>query len=281
MPELPEVETITKQLNEVLVGQRIIKVEVLSRRSFGGKEGDVEGKKILGVNRKAKIAIINLGGLYLLIHLKMTGQLIYRQGKKNVAGGHPTADWVNELPSKHTRIVFNLSKGKLFFNDQRLFGWVKVVDEEGLKREFKNYGPDVIDKSVSQEYLYNILQKTRRAIKVVVTDQAKIAGVGNIYANDGLWCAGISPSRPSNQVSKPEADKLLDCLRKVVNAGIKYGGATARDENYVSASGLGGKYQNHFLVYEQVGRECGRCKGKIKKITLGGRGTYYCPGCQR
>jgi formamidopyrimidine-DNA glycosylase len=264
MPELPEVETITRQLEKVLVGQKIIKVEALSKKSFVGQESDVEGKQIKSVRRKAKMTIIDLGGLYLLIHLKMTGQLVYQATN-----------------SKHTRVVLHLSQGKLIFNDLRLFGWMKVVDKKGLEKEFKHYGPDIIDKAVTQEYFYGVLQKSRRALKLVIIDQAKVAGVGNIYANEGLWRAGINPGRLGNQVNRAESDKLLECLREVINKGIKYGGATARDENYVNAAGLGGKYQEHFLVYEQAGKKCHRCKSIIKKIRLGGRGTYFCPGCQR
>ena len=108
-----------------------------------------------------------------------------------------------------------------------------------------------------------------------------MAGIGNIYANEGLWCAGIDPRRQANRVSKQESDKLLACLRKVVGEGIRYGGATANDDKFVQVTGLGGKYQEHFLVYEREHKQCNRCKSIIAKIRLGGRGTYYCPGCQR
>lgn len=264
MPELPEVETITRQLGKVLIGQKIVKVDVLAKKSFVGEASDVVGKKIIEVRRRAKIAIIDLGKVYLLIHLKMTGQLIY-QGVSN----------------RHTRVILHLTRGKLFFNDQRLFGWMKVVDKKGLEKEFANYGPDVIDKAVTDAYFYSLLQRSRRAVKLVIIDQAKVAGVGNIYANEGLWCAGINPGRPGNEVNIKEADKLLECLRQVITKGIKYGGATASDDKFVDASGLRGKYQEHFLVYEQAGKQCQKCKSVIAKTRLGGRGTYYCPVCQR
>ena len=292
MPELPEVETITRQLNEVLVGQRIVKIEVLSKKSFVGKKNEIKSKKILGVKRRAKMAIIELASSdqrlassYLLIHLKMTGQLIY-QDLRNPSTGSTALTTSSLRTNKHTRVIFHLSKGRLFFNDQRLFGWIKVVDSEGLKREFKNYGPDIIDKAVTQEYFYSMLQKSRRAVKLVIIDQAKIAGVGNIYVNEGLWRVRIDPRRPANRIRRQESNKLLAGLKQVVRKGIKYGGATASDEAFVNASGLGGKYQEHFLVYEQAGEKCHRpaCRQagvKIKKIRLGGRGTYYCPGCQK
>ena len=291
MPELPEVETITRQLEKVLVGHKIVGVEVKHPKSFRGDKSKIVGQKITGMRRRAKMMMVALAnGYFVLVHLKMTGQVIYRNGKKNVAGGHPTrstssgraADWVGELPSRHTRVIVNLDNGaKLFFNDQRIFGWMKVVTREGLERELKNYGLDIIDETVTGDYFYSMLQKSRRAVKLVITDQVKIAGVGNIYANDGLWCAGIDPRREANKINKQESDKLLTCLRQVINAGIKYGGATASDDNYVNASGLGGKYQEHFLVYERVGAKCHGCKSIIVKTKLGGRGTYFCPECQR
>ncbi len=294
MPELPEVETIARQLNSVLVGQRTVGVEVKQGRSFKGNKQLVVGRKIIKVWRRAKMAIIELSDklqatsnkIFLLIHLKMTGQLVYqatsnkRQATRRIAGGHPAADWVRELPSKHTRVIVKLNNGSLFFNDQRMFGWMKVVDRDQLEREFDNYGPDIIDRAVTEDYFYKTLQKSRRAVKLVITDQARLAGVGNIYANEGLWWARIDPRRPAKRVSREESNKLLTGLRKVVEEGIKYGGATASDDKFVQATGLGGKYQEHFLAYEREGERCTRCGGVIKKVRLGGRGTYYCASCQ-
>ena len=285
MPELPEVETIKNQLEKVLVGHKIVGVEVKHPKSFQGNKQFLMGQKITGMRRRAKMIITELAnGYFILVHLKMTGQLIYRKGKQSIAGGHPTADWVGELPSKHTRVIVQLDNGAtLFFNDQRIFGWMKLVDGAGLEKEFKGYGPDIIDQSVTEGRFYGLLQKSGRAVKLVITDQAKIAGVGNIYANDGLWCAGIDPKRKSREVTEAEANKLLGCLKEVVQKGIRYGGATASDDNYVNASGLGGKYQEHFLAYEQAGKPCQRqgCGGVINKFRLGGRGTYACPVCQK
>jgi formamidopyrimidine-DNA glycosylase len=284
MPELPEVETIRKQLGRVLVGQRIKKVEVKREKSFKGSVKQVVGKKIIGIGRKAKLLVMGLSGrLNLLIHLKMTGQLVYqRQGGRRVIGGHPTRDWVGELPSKHTRVIFELDKGRLFFNDMRVFGWVKVVDRTELEKELEKYGPDVIDKGLGEDKFFELLQKSGRAVKLVIMDQSKMGGVGNIYANEGLWCAQVKPQRVAKELDKKEASRLLECLRQVVEQGIKYGGATASDDNYVNALGLGGKYQEHFLVYEQEGKKCQRrgCQGRVKKVKLGGRGTYFCPKCQ-
>jgi len=271
MPELPEVETIRRQLEKVLVGQRIKKIKVLKKKSLQGDSLQVEGKRIVGVKRKAKVLIVELEGKpaspkasrgkYLLIHLKMTGQLVYTSKSEK-----------RRLQSKYTRVVFELDKGKLFFNDMRLFGWIKVVDEKEMEREFSKFGPDVVSKEFTVEHLRKVLMSSGRAVKLILVDQKKIGGIGNIYANDGLYCAGIDPKRKAREIGEDKrlVERLYKCLRKVIKAGIKYGGVTAR-----------GKYQEHFLVYEREGEKCNRCKGKIKKIKLGGRGTYFCQICQK
>ncbi|MBU1499620.1 bifunctional DNA-formamidopyrimidine glycosylase/DNA-(apurinic or apyrimidinic site) lyase [Patescibacteria group bacterium] len=255
MPELPEVETICRQLNKVLAGQRI--------KSLRGVSLQVEGKKILGVKRKAKMIIIELSkGESLLIHLKMTGQLIYN-GKEN----------------KYTRAIFTLDKGRLYFNDLRKFGWIKLVTNKELKQQLVKLPPDVVDKEFTPHLLQNILRSSGQAIKTVLMDQSKMGGVGNIYANEILFCAGIDPQTPANTVGL-QVRNLQGWIKKVINQGIKYGGSTASDENFVNARGEPGKFQEHFLVYENK-NVCKKCKTKISKIKLGGRGTYYCPGCQK
>ncbi len=194
-------------------------------------------------------------------------------------GGHPTADWVGELPSKHTRVILELEKGILYFNDVRVFGWLKVVDERGKEKELAKYGVDVNSREFSWQYLKKVLESSRRAIKLIILDQKKIGGLGNIYANDGLFCAGIDPRRKGVEVAENEVEvkKLWRCLRKVIRLGLKYGGASER--NYVHLDGLGGKYQEHFLVYG--GGKCPRCGRELTKIKLGGRSTWFCERCQR
>lgn len=265
MPELPEVETIRRQLDKVLLGQKIISLTAFAKAST--VEAGIIGKKIVGVKRKAKMIWIDLeGDLNLLVHLKMTGQLIY-----------------NGQPGKHTRAVFELTKGRLIFNDLRKFGWIKAVNNRQLREYFAKLPPDVIDKEFTQKYLKTVLASSRRAVKLVLLDQQKMGGVGNIYANDGLYCAGIDPRKPAQKLTNFQFSifKLHKCLKQVINKGIKYGGSTASDENYVNAFGKKGQYQTKFLAYEQQGKPCRRCKTKIIKIKLGGRGTYYCPGCQQ
>ena len=264
MPELPEVETIKRQLDRVLVGQKIKLVEKLHKKSFQGESQKVMGKKIVAVKRKAKMIWIDLeGDLNLLVHLKMTGQLIY-QGEVG----------------KHTRVVFELSRGRLIFNDLRKFGWIKVVTNQQLQEHFTKLPPDVVDREFTVKYLEKILASTGRAIKLVLLDQQKTGGIGNIYANEVLFCSGIDPRRPANKIIGREVRFLHKYVRQVINQGIKAGGTTASDENFVNVFGKPGRFQNQLLVYENK-TVCRRCGAKIIKIKLGGRGTYFCPKCQK
>jgi formamidopyrimidine-DNA glycosylase len=282
MPELPEVETIKRQLKEVLVGKTVSEVEVLRTKSFSGDPKSLTGRKIGDIQRKSKVIEILFDDNedMVIVHLKMTGQLIFADHGKRIVGGHPTADWVNDLPSKHTRIVWTFGDGsKLYFNDMRVFGWMKIVSPEKYEKEIRKLAPDVIDKDFTAEYLFNLLKKTRKPIKLVLLDQDKIGGLGNIYVNDALFLAGIRPERKADSLGKTVVKKLQVAIIKVINLGIKYGGASA--SNYVQVSGLGGTYQDHFLVYKKDGSKCPKCGEIIKKIKLGGRGTFFCPSCQK
>ena len=281
MPELPEVETIRRQLGEVLVGKKIAKIEVLREKSFGGEAKELVGWVVKKIDRKAKVIEIYFKGKekVMIVHLKMTGQLVFVDQGKRVVGGHPTADWVKELPSKHTRVEIDFTDGaKLFFNDMRVFGWMRMVDKEKYEKEMRKTAPDVTEKEVSLEYLTSVLKRSGRAVKLVLMDQDKIGGVGNIYANDALYLTKVRPDRKSNSLSAIETKKLLVAVREVINRGIKYGGASAA--NYVDTKGLGGTYQDHFLVYRKDGQKCHNCGSKIEKMKIGGRGTYFCSKCQ-
>lgn len=282
MPELPEVETIKRQLSEVVVDKTIAKVEVLRQKSFEGEEAWLLGKKIIKVGRTAKVIEFEFDKVdwLLICHLKMTGQLIYVSGELRLAGGHPTADWTGALPSKHTRVIITFSDGsRLYFNDMRVFGWLKMMKLDKYKDDVSKKPPDVVGKNFDSEYLHRIAKKSKKAIKLLILDQALVGGLGNIYANDGLNLAKIRPDRESSSLCSDECKKIVWALKKVVNLGIKLGGASAA--NYVDLRGMGGSYQKHFLVYKREGRECKNCGGTIVKIKLGGRGTFYCPRCQK
>ena len=275
MPELPEIETVKLQLQKVLVGQELISIKVLNPKVIQGDLDLVVNKRVLGVERMGKVLLIKFGeNLKLGFHFKMTGQLIYDNGKERVVGGHPTEDFVAKMPSGHTRVIFSFEKGTLFFNDQRLFGWVmlnpKFVDKLGPE-------PFVMTDDKFVETFKNV----RKPIKVALMDQERISGVGNIYANDACWEARINPGTLAKQLSADQLILLFECVKKVLKEGIMYGGATAADAKYINLHGLGGHYQEHFRVYDRDGQKCLRNDGgKIKKITLGGRGTYFCSVCQ-
>lgn len=282
MPELPEVETIVRRLSEVLPGKTIRKIEVFKEKSFQGDPKLLIGKKITKVGRRAKIIWLQITGEHdLIIHLKMTGQLILVDGEKKVGGGHPTKDWIRELPSKHTRVVFYFTdKSALYFNDLRIFGWLKVVDDVSLKEEFQKYGPDANLASVSLAYLQNAFAHRRLPIKLALMDNAVLAGVGNIYANEALYIAKVHPQHPANTLTDAEWKKVYQATKKVIRDGIRLGGTTF-DGKYVDIRGLAGKYQKKLLVYGRKGKPCPTCKTPIEKIQLGGRGTFFCPQCQK
>lgn len=257
MPELPEIETVKLQLSKVLVGQKCIKSDFK----------EINGKTVKEIKRLGKCLLINFGpNLDLGFHFKMTGQLIYDDGKKRIAGGHPSEDFIAKLPNKHTRAVFEFEKGKLFFNDMRKFGWIKI-------------NPKFVDTLGEDALTIPTLKKSNKPIKLAIMDQTLIAGVGNIYSNDALWEAGINPQTPSHKLQEKQLKILLEKIKLVLKEGIKYGGASMSD--YVDAHGFGGTYQDHFRVYKRDNLPCLRCKEIIKKISLGGRGTYYCPECQK
>lgn len=282
MPELPEVETIARQLDEVLVGQKVVKIEIFRTKSFSGNKDELRGKVVEGISRRAKMMAISFrnSDKLLVVHLKMTGQLIYLSGNHRVVGGHPTPDWVNELPSKHTRVIIDFDNGgKLFFNDLRVFGWMKLIQKSEFRIQESGMAPDVVDKEFTLEYFKNILLKSGRSIKLVLLDQAKFGGIGNIYANDALYKAKIDPRRKAKELSDKEIKSLFLAVKEVINLGIKYGGASV--DKYVDVSGMGGKYQEHFFVYGKDGERCRRDGVIIRKIKIGGRGTYYCSGCQK
>jgi len=298
MPELPEVETIAKQLNDILPGKTIASVEVLREKSFRGDEIQLMGKMVKRIKRKQKIIVFELSeNFVMLVHLKMTGQLIFvpsdlslvpsktlvinhQAPSTRITGGHPTSDWVNELPSKHTRVIVFFTDGStLYFNDQRVFGWMKLITNYQFSIFKKSLPPDVVDEAFSVEYLKKVLQRSTRAIKLVILDQAKIGGMGNIYACDALYLAKINPNIPSDQLKSNAVIKLHKAMKRVIAKGIETGGATI--SHYVHTQGLGGHYQDHMLVYGKDGEKCPVCKSVIQKTVIGGRGTYFCPKCQR
>ncbi len=283
MPELPEVETIKRQLNKVLAGRKIVRLDILDPKRVKIDRRKLKGLKIKSLSRRAKIILIELEKKQVLIvHLKMTGQLIHESSRLKIAGGHPTGDWYKKLPVKSTRLIITFDDGsKLFFNDQRGFGWVEQIDKSQIENRLKNFSPiDPTSSKFDPDYLAKICQKTKRPIKLVIMDQSKIGGIGNIYANDGLWLAKIHPLRPANSLSKAEIGRLYQALIDIINEGLKYNGASV--DTYVDSQGQSGNYQQRFKVYSRAGRKCLRNDGgRIQTLKVGGRRTFFCPVCQK
>jgi len=282
MPELPEVETVVRRLQEVLPDKVFSEVSVFKDKSFSGDIAALQQTTITQVTRKSKIITFHLSsGDFLVTHLKMTGQLIYKEGSERVGGGHPTADWTDSLPSSHTRIHYTFTDGsELFFNDQRLFGWMRMFDQQQWDKHHAELGPDAHTDEATPEYLYQQLQRRTIPIKVAIMTNQIIAGAGNIYACDSLNLAKIDPHRPAKDLSKKEVAVLLDAIKTVLQRGIDLGGATY-DGKYVSIDGMSGQYQEKILAYGREGELCYNCGTEIVKEKIRGRGTYYCPNCQR
>jgi formamidopyrimidine-DNA glycosylase len=271
MPELPEVETIRQGLSQLIIGKKILKVSTDSPKqvqpSLARVKKAIVGATIRKVERRAKLLLIFLSNKKILaIHLKLTGRLLVRKkGAKEDSWQHV--------------IIFLSDNKELRLADLRKFGWIRVIkNKKELKKLLSEFGPEPLD-DLDLETFKKILNSTKRAVKIVLMDQKKIAGVGNIYANDALFLAKIDPRRPANEITNQEAKKLLRAVEKVLRAGIKHRGAS--DQHYLDALGRKGSYQEHFLTYNRKGKKCLDCSNKIKKIKLGGRGTFYCPNCQK
>lgn len=285
MPELPEVEVVKLFLEAKLLGQTITDLDVLNQKSFIGDSKKVVGQKITKFSRIGKqLSIYLSNGLILLVHLKMTGQLLYlpplsRGGPEGggVFLGHPTKSY----NQKSTRLIFKFNdKSFLFFNDQRKFGWVKVFAPEELKAFQSPLGLDILDPKFSPNYLFVQLQKSRRPVKLVLLDQHFFAGIGNIYANDALFLSKIHPKTPANKITLKQSKLIHQHLVDIMQQSILAGGSTMKDNNYVRPDGSFGGNQFFFRVYQRAGEPCLVCHTKIAKIQLGGRGTFYCPQCQ-
>jgi formamidopyrimidine-DNA glycosylase len=293
MPELPEVETIKRFLAKNIIGKKIAKVEVLSKKQFPNSSQLIIGRQIVGAQRIGKQLAINLDNDYcLLIHLKLTGQLVFKDKlnpDKKAVFGHPIPfAGGNTLPGKTTRVIIyfkdknNQNDGAIFFNDLRKFGWIKIVKNSEFKiKSLNDLGIEPLDKGFTPKVLEEIFRKTKRRIKLVLMDQKKIAGLGNIYTNEALFRAGILPTRPANSLTEIEIEKLYRAIKLVLKEAIKAGGSSINDEAYIKPNGLPGRYQNKRLVYQKANQPCPRCQTKIKRINLAGRGTFFCPKCQK
>ncbi|HEX5797874.1 MAG TPA: bifunctional DNA-formamidopyrimidine glycosylase/DNA-(apurinic or apyrimidinic site) lyase [Candidatus Saccharimonadales bacterium] len=308
MPELPEVETIKVGLSKMLPGHQVKSVKSNWKKSFPNSKNDVSkfliGSKIVQVRRRAKVLIIDLDSKYsLVIHLKMTGQLVFVQKQESpvvsrqspatkdkrlrtkdevrFGAGHPTDSLIGKLPDKSTRIIFDMGEAELFFNDQRKFGWARLIPTIEIENIdfFKKLGPEPLeDDFTAKDFKERIKKRLKSYIKPVLLDQTVIAGVGNIYADESLWCAKIHPLTRVKDLQDLQLDKLYKCLRDVLELSIKKGGST--DKNYIDAEGKRGSYLKFAKVFRRENLPCPRCASNIIKTRVAGRGTHICPACQ-
>src|SRR3989344_3047805 len=276
MPELPEVETLKRELAHVLPGKKIAAFESAKFAHL-----NLVGKKISKVERRAKILIFKLQAppsklpAFLLIHLKLTGQLIFKNKNQLIIGGHP-AD-----PTKHTRAIFTFSDGsQLFFNDLRKFGWLKVVGGADLAKIFSATGVEPLSPAFTLPVLRKILARhPKRNLKQFLLDQTLVAGLGNIYVDESCFAASVLPMRIVKSLTANEIEKLHRAIISVLKLATKHKGTSAR--NYVRADGSPGGFVPYLNVYGRGRQKCKVCQTPIVKIKLAGRGTHYCPHCQK
>jgi formamidopyrimidine-DNA glycosylase len=288
MPELPEVETVRLGLQRLLPGRRVASVTHDWPKGFPNAPADVErfvhGATVEQVRRRAKVLIIDLSSAYsLVIHLKMTGQLVFRgPGGERFGAGHPNHSLVGELPDKSTRVSISFSDGStLYFNDQRKFGWMRLLPTPEVEQLdfFKKVGPEPLaDDFTAADFRKRLLARPRSGIKAVLLDQTVVAGIGNIYADESLWGAKLHPETRVADIPAASFKKLYESLQGVLRLSIKKGGST--DRNYVSPEGKRGSYLTFANVFRREGKPCPRCGTDIVKLRVAGRGTHICPKCQ-
>jgi formamidopyrimidine-DNA glycosylase len=274
MPELPEVETIARTLRPQLVGRKILEAEVhwartVAMPSVKKFKEQIKGQKIVGVSRRAKFLNIQLTAYNLVIHLRMSGDLLVKQGKIK--------------PEKHDRLIFYLtpsisSKGRgesrsLVFNDTRKFGRAWLTDD--IEKVLGRLGPEPLSQSFTSHWLYDSLRSRHRQLKPLLLDQTFLAGLGNIYTDEALHMAKLHPRVLSDSVTAKQAERLHQAIQTTLQEGIRRNGASI-DWVY-----RGGDFQNHFRVYGRDGEPCPVCGTIIQKIIVGQRGTHICPNCQK
>jgi formamidopyrimidine-DNA glycosylase len=276
MPELPEVETVRRDLEKEVVGRRIKTVEVNGNRSIRRHTNKkqfisrLDGQKVESIGRRGKNLLLSLGDDYLVVHLGMSGQLIKAAPRDAVA--------------KHTHVTITFTQGgQLRFIDPRTFGEMFVVAKDSLASEapeLADLGFDPIEDVMSWNEFGNRLIAKKVKLKTLLMDQKFVAGIGNIYSDEILWTAGLRYDRGSETVSTQEVRRLYRAMGEVLQEAIKMRGSSLADEQYRDLYGNVGTYQNEHKVYARDGQPCRRCRHIIERVKWGGRSAFYCPGCQ-
>lgn len=266
MPELPEVETIKRELEKAILGKKITGVVVnnpmvIRQPSVEKFKKELSGAIIKSILRRAKLLILELSnGKSLAIHLRMTGQLVYPGN------------------GKASRVTFRFSDGKtLDFNDRRLFGELRLVDDWQSLKFIQGLGPEPFDLDVKK--FKQMLSARKTKIKPLLIDQTFVSGIGNLYAAESLFRAKIHPERSAASLSGREKETLFKEIKDTLSEAIEYKGSSL--DQYVQLSGEPGDYVKHHKVYDREGKQCLVCKTPIRRNSLAGRGTYFCPNCQK
>ena len=276
MPELPEVETIRRFLIKDIIGKKIKDVEIRVPKQFIGNPKTIIGQKIISIDRKGKILCLKLkNNLYINFHLKLTGLLLFAKKQNLIFKNKIPFNRTNSLPGNTTRIILSFTDNSfLYFNDLRKFGWLKVTQKPEIPK-----GIDILSKYFDFQFVNSLIRKTSKSIKLLLMDQDKIAGIGNIYANDALFLARIHPMKKSNMLTNTEIKNLYKKILCVINEGLKYDGTS--DEAYILPDSSIGKYQDHFKIYGREKLPCIRCQTPIKRVKHAGRSYFFCPSCQK
>lgn len=293
MPELPEVETIRRGLVRRVLRKKIVDVKVRKPKMVRGMSGKafsdfLKGKQFLKISRRGKLLVFDIQGeeRSMLVHLKMTGQLIYDDGKAVIAGGHnwpPISDESGEvvaLPNKYSHVIFSFADGsKLFFNDLRQFGFVQLVSPEEKKIALSAFGVEPLSSAFTFDVFIDALSGRSVSLKAALLNQSLIAGLGNIYVDEVAFRANVRPDRSVNTLSDKELQKIYREIPIVLREAIDSGGTTFR--HFRDARGGKGNYTERLLAYGRGGLPCVTCKTVLRKIKVAQRGTTYCPTCQK
>jgi formamidopyrimidine-DNA glycosylase len=287
VPELPEVETVCRQLDPELAGSTIAALEVLDARwcrpvSPAELEAAVRGATITGLGRRGKYLLLGLDGARTLVmHLRMTGNLVLVEGESKLdpSEGRRLYEGERSASERHLRARFRLGDGReLWFTDPRRFGEAFLVDDAGLDERFARLGVEPLSGDFTPEALGEMAAGRTAPLKSFLLDQSGVAGVGNIYADEALFRARLHPLSPAGSMKPEHLEALRDAVVAALEAGIDGGGASIDD--YRDGRGEKGAMQDEFLVHTREGEPCPRCESPIVRIVVSGRSTYYCPSCQ-